>query len=157
MFRLLSVVALSFMPPGNVAADGDEAIHTPGAVILEQAYVERTEDPGTDTAYLTIWNGADQDVVVTNIAMSGYKRVHIVSTEEDAVLDQPADESLVTIPAHTEISMSDDTLFLRAARRTGSGDQTAVTLSLSDGRKITALTVVGGPDPIAEARRRDGD
>ncbi|MBB4249436.1 copper chaperone PCu(A)C [Rhizobium sp. BK008] len=157
MFRLVSLVALSLMPPGNPAAANDGGIHTPGVVTLEQVDVERTEDPSADAAYLTIWNGADQDVVVTNVSMSGYEGVDIVGAEEDEVLDQPADQSLVTIPARTEISMSDDTLFLRAARGRRSGDQTAVTVSLSNGRRITTLAVVRSSDPIAEANRHDGD
>ncbi|MBY5333102.1 copper chaperone PCu(A)C [Rhizobium leguminosarum] len=142
MFRLVSLVALSFMPPGNVGATDDGGVHTPGVVTLEQVDVERTEDQRADAAYLTIWNGTDQDVVVTNVSMTGYEGVDIVSTVGDEVLDQPANESLVTIPARTEISMSDDTLFLRAARGRRSGDQTAATVSLSDGRKVTALAVV---------------
>ncbi|CAN7434119.1 hypothetical protein LJR245_002762 [Rhizobium leguminosarum] len=155
MFRLVSLVALVFMPPGNVGATDDGGVHTPGVVTLEQVDVERTEDQRADAAYLTIWNGTDQDVVVTNVSMSGYEGVDIVSTEGDEVLDQPANESLVTIPARTEISMSDDTLFLRAARGRRSGDQTAATVSLSDGRKVTALAVVRSSDPIDEARRHD--
>lgn len=157
MFRLFSLVALCFMPAGNIAVARDEGDHAPGVVTLEQVDVERTEDRRADAAYLTIWNGADQDVVVTNVSMSGYEGVDIVSTEEDEVLDQPADQSLVTIPARTEISMSDDTLFLRAARGRRSGDQTAVTVSLSNGRKMTALAVVRSPDPVAEIDRHDGD
>ncbi|MFF0950817.1 copper chaperone PCu(A)C [Rhizobium leguminosarum] len=155
MFRLVSLVALSFMSPDNVGAANDEGVHTRGVVTLEQVDVERTEDPRADAAYLTIWNGTDQDVVVTNVSMSGYEGVDIVSTEGDEVLDQPADESLVTIPARTEISMTDDTLFLRAARGRRSGDQTAATVSLSDGRKVTALAVVRSSDPSAEAHRHD--
>ncbi|ACE91170.1 hypothetical protein RHECIAT_CH0002213 [Rhizobium etli CIAT 652] len=156
-FSLVSLVALSFMPFGDVAAANDEGVRRPGVATLEQVDVERSEDPSADTAYLTIWNGDDRDAVVTDVSMSGYEGVDIVSTEDDEMLDQPADQSLVTIPARTEVSMSDDTLFLRAARGKRSGGQTAVTVSLSDGRKITALAVVRSPDPIAEAHRRDED
>lgn len=153
MLRLLGALGLVVTPVGldSGRPDGGQ-FHEPGRLTFEEVAVESSDDPRADTVFLTIWNGTTREAVIADVQVSGYANVWMVDMENREIRDIPNAKRLLTIPPRSEIIMTEDTYFLRATRDANSGGKTAVTISMADGRQLTAFTAIHDQSPAAVDR-----
>ncbi|QRM44642.1 hypothetical protein [Rhizobium sp. BG4] len=153
MKRFLAVTVVAFLAHSALARDSSEQ-HETGALAIEHVDFVPSETPGIDNIYLTLWNGVSTDVVVNDFAVTGYGTIAIVaSPPNQPPVEMAVSEGALTIPAMSSVSMEQDSVYFRATRSAADIGIAVVTLSLSDGTRVTRFVMGPETNSIAAAHQ----
>lgn len=114
-------------------------------VTVEHAELVRSPDGIPDTASLTIYNGTNSRVSITQVSADGYKNVvlvkrspHLFGLEEVA-----AEDGDLGIPPMADYEMGEDSVFISMERSDAAPNSVTITVTFDDGslRSIPARVV----------------
>ena len=146
---LLALGAASLL---STAAHSDALPLTPHSVsypgvTIEHAQLILGQSGNPNLAFLTIYNGSDADVAVTNVTIAGYQSTMLIrrTTRFVGYEEIPLKNASVIIPRRAELDMGRDTLYLHLEGSGGLARRVVMTVEFSNGTAQTVAAEVLPP------------
>ncbi len=151
LIRPVIVSAVSLIAVTSAAAAQTDHLATYDNVVIEHAELVRSAE-GSDRVYLTIYNGSQSAVALTNVEISGYGTPILVSslrndqTQRDKITLR---EAFITIPHQAELDMSSRTLFLTFSKSAQPLTNAEITVTFFDGlSQVVPLRILSSDEQI---------